>query len=54
MNRHLNRSSDHAVRRPVGIQAEIDNQRGALLDTGELALYYAVERGEGWAIVHSR
>lgn len=38
------------ARRYPSVQAEIDAERGMLVDTAELALWDAIQNGEGWAI----
>lgn len=40
---------NYASRYPT-IQEAIDNERGLLVDTAELALWKAIQNGEGWAI----
>lgn len=40
---------NYAKRYPK-VQAAIDEQRGILLDTAELALLKAITNGEGWAV----
>ncbi len=40
---------NYAKRYPA-VQAAIDEQRGSMLDTAELALWKAIQNGEGWAI----
>jgi hypothetical protein len=38
------------ARRYPAVQKTIDEQRGILLDTAELALLKAITQGEGWAV----
>ncbi len=40
---------NYASRYPT-VQEAIDNERGLLVDTAELALWKALQAGEGWAI----
>jgi hypothetical protein len=40
---------NYAKRHPA-IQTAIEDQRGILLDTAELALLKAITKGEGWAV----